>query len=62
VDDTAFDLLIDVGFDPIYKERFKHILNKWKIVCSQNFIWWFQIGDNILIKGKIHLVFDMKLS
>jgi len=67
VDDTAFDLLIDAGFDPIYGARpLKRAIQQQvenslahKILSGE-----FQAGDNILIKGEDgHLVFDkMKLS
>ena len=67
VDDTAFDLLIDAGFDPIYGARpLKRAIQQQvenslahKILSGE-----FPRGDNILIKGEDgHLVFDkMKLS
>ncbi len=67
VDDTAFDLLIDAGFDPVYGARpLKRAIQQQvenslaqKILAAE-----FQPGDNILIKGENgHLVFDkMKLS
>jgi len=67
VDDTAFDLLIDAGFDPIYGARpLKRAIQQQvenslaqKILSGE-----FQAGDNILIKGENgHLIFDkMKLS
>lgn len=67
VDDSAFDLLIDAGFDPIYGARpLKRAIQQQvennlaqKILSGE-----FQPGDNILIKGDSgQLVFDkMKLS
>lgn len=67
VDDTAFDLLIDAGFDPVYGARpLKRAIQQQvenslaqKILSGE-----FQPGDNILIKGEDgHLVFDkLKLS
>ncbi len=67
VDDSAFDLLIDAGFDPVYGARpLKRAIQQQvennlaqKILSGE-----FQPGDNILIKGESgHLVFDkMKLS
>ncbi len=67
VDDTAFDLLIDAGFDPVYGARpLKRAIQQQvennlaqKILSGE-----FQPGDNILIKGDSgHLVFDkVKLS
>ncbi|OEC84760.1 ATP-dependent chaperone ClpB [Acinetobacter sp. YK3] len=67
VDDTAFDLLIDAGFDPVYGARpLKRAIQQQvenslaqKILSGE-----FQPGDNILIKGENgHLVFDkLKLS
>ena len=67
VDDTAFDLLIDAGFDPVYGARpLKRAIQQQvennlaqKILSGE-----FQPGDNILIKGESgHLVFDkLKLS
>ena len=67
VDDTAFDLLIDAGFDPVYGARpLKRAIQQQvenslaqKILSAE-----FQPGDNILIKGESgHLVFDkLKLS
>ena len=67
VDDTAFDLLIEAGFDPVYGARpLKRAIQQQvenslaqKILSGE-----FQPGDNILIKGEDgHLVFDkIKLS
>jgi ATP-dependent Clp protease ATP-binding subunit ClpB len=67
VDDTAFDLLIEAGFDPVYGARpLKRAIQQQventlaqKILSGE-----FQPGDNILIKGEDgHLVFDkLKLS
>ena len=67
VEDTAFDLLIDAGFDPIYGARpLKRAIQQQvenplaqKILAGE-----FQPGDTILIKAdQGHLVFDkMKLS
>ena len=67
VDDTAFDLLIDAGFDPVYGARpLKRAIQQQvenplaqKILAGE-----FQAGDNIIIKGDHgHLVFDkLKLS
>ncbi|WAU77775.1 ATP-dependent chaperone ClpB [Acinetobacter sp. TR3] len=67
VDDSAFDLLIDAGFDSIYGARpLKRAIQQQvennlaqKILSGE-----FQPGDNILIKGDSgQLVFDkMKLS
>ncbi|UOB53586.1 ATP-dependent chaperone ClpB [Acinetobacter junii] len=67
VDDTAFDLLIDAGFDPIYGARpLKRAIQQQvenslaqKILSGE-----FQPGDNILIKAEGgQLVFDkIKLS
>ncbi|MEO3356576.1 ATP-dependent chaperone ClpB [Acinetobacter haemolyticus] len=67
VDDTAFDLLIDAGFDPVYGARpLKRAIQQQvennlaqKILSGE-----FQAGDNILIKGEnSQLVFDkVKLS
>ncbi|MCU4412838.1 ATP-dependent chaperone ClpB [Acinetobacter sp. WU_MDCI_Axc73] len=67
VDDSAFDILIDAGFDPIYGARpLKRAIQQQvenplaqKILGGE-----FQAGDNIIIKGDHgHLVFDkLKLS
>jgi len=67
VDDTAFDILIDAGFDPVYGARpLKRAIQQQvenplaqKILAGE-----FQAGDNIIIKGDHgHLVFDkLKLS
>lgn len=67
VDDTAFDLLIEAGFDPVYGARpLKRAIQQQventlaqKILSGE-----FQPGDNILIKAEDgHLVFDkLKLS
>ncbi len=67
VDDTAFDILIDAGFDPVYGARpLKRSIQQQvenplaqKILAGE-----FQAGDNIIIKGDHgHLVFDkLKLS
>jgi ATP-dependent Clp protease ATP-binding subunit ClpB len=67
VDDTAFDVLIDAGFDPIYGARpLKRAIQQQvenslaqKILSGE-----FQPGDNILIKAEGgQLVFDkIKLS
>ncbi|UYF77964.1 ATP-dependent chaperone ClpB [Acinetobacter ursingii] len=67
VDDTAFDLLIDAGFDPVYGARpLKRAIQQQvenplaqKILAGE-----FQAEDNIIIKGDHgHLVFDkLKLS
>ncbi|MCU4305009.1 ATP-dependent chaperone ClpB [Acinetobacter ursingii] len=67
VDDTAFDILIDAGFDPVYGARpLKRAIQQQvenplaqKILGAE-----FQAGDNIIIKGDHgHLVFDkLKLS
>ncbi|MEQ1104572.1 ATP-dependent chaperone ClpB [Acinetobacter ursingii] len=67
VDDTAFDILIDAGFDPVYGARpLKRAIQQQvenplaqKILAGE-----FQAGDNIIIKGEHgHLVFDkLKLS
>ncbi|MFW2084003.1 type VI secretion system ATPase TssH, partial [Acinetobacter guillouiae] len=54
VDDTAFDLLIDAGFDPVYGARpLKRAIQQQvenplaqKILAGE-----FQAGDNIIIKG-----------
>ena len=67
VDDTAFDLLIEAGFDPVYGARpLKRAIQQQventlaqKILSGE-----FQPGDNILIKAEDgHLVFEkLKLS
>jgi len=67
VDDSAFDLLIDAGFDPVYGARpLKRAIQQQventlaqKILSGE-----FVAGDTILVKGEHgHLVFDkMKLS
>lgn len=67
VDDTAFDLLIDAGFDPVYGARpLKRAIQQQientlaQKILSGDFV----AGDTILVKGENgHLVFDkMKLS
>ena len=67
VDDSAFDLLIEAGFDPIYGARpLKRAIQQQvenslaqKILAAE-----FQAGDNILIRAENgHLVFEkIKLS
>ena len=67
VDDTAFDLLIEAGFDPVYGARpLKRAIQQQventlaqKILSGE-----FQPGDNIMIKAEDgHLVFEkLKLS
>jgi ATP-dependent Clp protease ATP-binding subunit ClpB len=67
VEDTAFDLLIDAGFDPIYGARpLKRAIQQQienplaqKILAGE-----FQAGDTILVKSDHqHLLFDkLKLS
>ena len=67
MDDTAFDLLIDAGFDPVYGARpLKRAIQQQiensvaqKILAAE-----FQPCCNIVIKcDKGHLIFDkMKLS
>ncbi len=67
VDDSAFDLLIDAGFDPVYGARpLKRAIQQQventlaQKILSGDFV----AGDTILVKGEHgHLVFDkMKLS
>ncbi|WP_227540928.1 ATP-dependent chaperone ClpB, partial [Acinetobacter baumannii] len=67
VDDSAFDLLIDAGFDPVYGARpLKRAIQQQventlaQKILSGDFV----AGDTILVKGENgHLVFDkLKLS
>ncbi len=67
IDDTAFDLLIDAGFDPVYGARplKRAIQSQVENTLAQKILSGeFQAGDNILIKGEHgHLEFDkLKLN
>lgn len=67
VDDSAFDLLIDAGFDPVYGARplKRAIQSQVENTLAQKILSGeFQAGDNILVKGENgHLEFDrLKLS
>lgn len=67
IDDTAFDLLIDAGFDPVYGARplKRTIQSQVENTLAQKILSGeFQAGDNILIKGEHgHLEFDkLKLN
>ncbi|WP_130802809.1 ATP-dependent chaperone ClpB [Acinetobacter ihumii] len=67
VDDSAFDILIDAGFDPVYGARplKRAIQQQVENTLAQKILGGdFQSGDNIIIKGDHgHLVFDkLKLS
>ena len=67
VDDTAFDLLIDAGFDPVYGARpLKRAIQQQieNTLAQKSCRVIFVAGDTILVKGENgHLVFDkMKLS
>ncbi|MBF7689519.1 ATP-dependent chaperone ClpB [Acinetobacter pollinis] len=67
IDDTAFDVLIEAGFDPIYGARplKRAIQQQIENTLAQKILGAdFQAGDNIVIRGEDgHLIFDrMKLS